>query len=130
MTKSIAMVFGVIYTLIGIAGFIPALGGSDSVGQTGMLLGIASVNVVHNLVHLVIGIAGLAMARTDEGAGTFCKTFGVILLLIGVLGFFVPNLFGILPIGGYDPWIHLITGAILAYFGFAAAPAGRAATTN
>jgi len=43
------------------------------------------------------------------------------LLIIGLLGFVQPNLLGILPIGGDDIWIHLITGAILAYSGFAAA---------
>jgi multisubunit Na+/H+ antiporter MnhG subunit len=70
------------------------------------------------------------MSRTDEGAATFCKTFGVILLLIGVIGFITPNLFGILPIGGGDIWIHLVTGAILAYAGFAMAPSGSAAATH
>ena len=129
MAKSIAMIFGVIYTLVGIAGFIPALGGSYTM-TTSALLRIADTNVIHNIVHLVIGIAGLTMARTEEGAATFCKTFGVILLLIGVLGFFTPNLLGILPIGGYDIWIHLISGAILAYAGFAMATSGRAAMTH
>jgi hypothetical protein len=124
MTKTLAMVFGVIYTLVGLAGFVIALGGSMSMAPS-TLLGIAQINVLHNVVHLVIGIAGLTMAKTEESAGTFCKTFGVILLLVGVLGFFnpLPNL---LPLGGYDIWIHLITGAILAYAGFAVAPAGSA----
>jgi hypothetical protein len=129
MAKSIAMVFGVIYTVVGIAGFIPALGGSYTM-TANTLLRIADVNIVHNIVHLVIGIAGLTMAKTDEGAATFCKTFGVILLLLGVIGFFAPNLLGIVPIGGGDIWIHLISGAILAYAGFAMATSGRAATTH
>lgn len=127
MAKTIGMLFGWIYTIVGIAGFIPALGGSFSMtGST--LLGVAPVNVLHNIVHLIIGIAGLTMSRTEEGAGTFCKTFGIILLLIGIIGFIQPNLFGILPIGGGDIWIHLITGAILAVAGFASAPSRAAAS--
>jgi hypothetical protein len=129
MTKTIAMTFGVIYFVVGIAGLIPPLGGTIGMAPT-TLLGIADVNIVHNIVHLIIGIAGLSMARTDESAATFCKTFGVVLLLIGLIGFMTPNLLNILPIGGYDVWIHLVSGAVLAYAGFATSPSGRAATTH
>lgn len=129
MTKSIAMVFGIVYLLVGIAGFVPQLGGSYGMASS-LLFGVADTNIVHNIVHLVIGIAGLSLGRTEEGAGTFCKTFGVILILVGVLGFFVPNFFGLMPIGGADIWIHLITGAILAFAGFAVAPSGSAAVTH
>lgn len=119
MTKTIATLFGVIYLIVGVAGFFPQLGGSTSMAS-GTLLGVASVNVLHNIVHLIIGLAGLSGGRTDSGAASFGKTFGVILLLIGLLGFLTPNLLGILPIGGYDIWIHLVSGAILAYVGFTA----------
>jgi hypothetical protein len=127
MTKSIALVFGVVYTLVGLAGFIPAVGGSLSMAPS-VLLGIAPVNLLHNVIHLIIGICGLTMVKTDEQAGTYCKTFGVILLLIGVVGFIAPNPLGLLPIGDGDIWIHLVSGAILAYAGFAMAPSGATAT--
>ena len=42
------------------------------------------------------------------------------LLIVGLLGVFVGNLFGILPLAGFDIPLHLVTGAVLAYFGFAA----------
>ena len=129
MTKTIAMVFGVIYTAVGLAGLVPQFGGTFGMAPT-VLFGIAGVNVIHNIVHLVIGIAGLSMSRTDEGASTFCKSFGVVLLIVGLIGFATPNVFGILPIAGNDIWIHLVSGAILAYAGFAMAPSGRAATTH
>lgn len=128
MAKTIGMLFGWIYVLVGIAGFIPALGGSFSMAS-GTLLGVADVNILHNIVHLIVGFAGITMSRTEEGAGTFCKTFGIILLLIGVVGFVMPNLFGILPIGGDDRWIHIITGLVLAIAGFASAPARSTATS-
>ena len=52
MAKSIAMIFGVIYTVVGVLGFIPALGGSYTMASNS-LLHIADVNVVHNIVHLI-----------------------------------------------------------------------------
>jgi len=125
MTKTIATLFGVIYLIVGVAGFFPQLGGSMSMASN-TLLGVASVNVLHNIVHLIIGLAGLSGGRTDAGAAAFGKTFGVILIVIGLLGFLTPNLIGILPIGGYDIWIHLVTGAILAYVGFTATAPRRA----
>ena len=128
MAKTIGMLFGWIYLIVGVVGFLPFLGGSYTMADS-LLLGVASVNVLHNIVHVIIGLAGVTMSRTEEGAGTFCKTFGIVLLLIGIVGFVQPNLFGILPIGGGDVWIHLITGAILAVAGFAAAPS-RSATAS
>ena len=125
MAKTIATVFGVIYLIVGVLGFVPQLGGSTSMAASS-LFGIASVNVLHNIVHLIIGLAGLSGGRTDSGAISFGKTFGIVLLLIGLLGFVTPNLLGILPIGGDDIWIHLVSGAILAYVGFTATAPRRA----
>src|ERR1700681_3645655 len=67
MTKTIATLFGAIYLIVGILGFIPQLGGS-TVTTPSMLLGVASVNVWHNIVHLVIGLAGLSGGRGESGA--------------------------------------------------------------
>ena len=125
MAKTITTVFGVIYLIVGVLGFVPQLGGSLSMAASS-LFGIASVNLLHNIVHLIIGLAGLSGGRTDSGAISFGKTFGIVLLLIGLLGFVTPNLLGILPIGGDDIWIHLVSGAILAYVGFTATAPRRA----
>ncbi|HLJ83096.1 MAG TPA: DUF4383 domain-containing protein [Candidatus Eremiobacteraceae bacterium] len=126
MAKTLATLFGAIYLIVGIAGFIPAFGGTMSMTPS-MLFGIADVNLLHNLVHVIIGLAGLAGGRTESGGISFCKTFGIILLLIGVVGFLTPNLLGILPIGGGDIWIHLTTGAILLIAGLTAAAPSKAA---
>ena len=125
MAKTVATLFGVIYVLVGVLGFVPQLGGSTSTAPSS-LFGIASVNVLHNIVHLIIGLAGLSGGRTDSGGVSFGKTFGIVLLIIGLLGFVTPNLLGILPIGGDDVWIHLISGAILAYVGFSSTAPRRA----
>jgi len=117
--QTATLAFGAIYLLAGVLGFLPFLGGSDT--QTDRaLFGIFQVNLLHNLVHVAIGIAGLAAASSIENSKTFCQVVGVILLLLGVLGIFVANPLGLLYIGQADIGLHLVSGAVLAYFGFAA----------
>ena len=104
-----AAVFGAIYLVAGILGFF-----------NHELLGIFKVNLVHSLVHVVIGIGGLAAASSVANSKTFCQIAGVILLLLGLIGFGVANPFGLLYIGGSDIALHLVTGGVLGYFGFVA----------
>ena len=124
VVQTVALIFGVIYFLVGVLGFIgPLIGTSSFITITQdrhALLGLADINLLHNLVHLAIGLAGLAAASSVANSRTFCQVVGVILLIIGLLGVFVGNLFGILPLAGFDIPLHLVTGAVLAYFGFAA----------
>ena len=124
VVQTVALIFGVIYFLVGLLGFIgPLIGTSSFITITQdrhALLGIADINLLHNLVHLAIGIAGLAAASSVANARTFCQVVGVILLILGLLGIFVGNLFGALPLAGFDIPLHLVSGAVLAYFGFAA----------
>lgn len=117
MARTVALIFGIVYTLVGILGFIPAIGGSFTQNET-VLLGIAPVNLVHNIVHLVIGLLGLSVAGDTDRAIAYCKWVGLLLIALGVLGFFQANGFGIVPLGPQDTWIHLISGAILAIVGF------------
>jgi len=119
-----ALVFGVIYLAVGILGFLPFLGGSFTLTNT-KLLGLFNINLLHNLVHVVIGVAGLAAGASLANSRMFCQVVGVILLLLGVLGVFVANPLGLLYIGGLDIALHLVSGAVLAYFGFAATVSTR-----
>jgi len=120
----VALVFGVIYLAVGILGFLPFLGGSFTLTNT-KLLGLFNINLLHNLVHVVIGVAGLAAGASLANSRMFCQVVGVILLLLGVLGVFVANPLGLLYIGGLDIALHLVSGAVLAYFGFAATVSTR-----
>ncbi len=124
--QMVALVFGAIYLAVGILGFLPFLGGSITLTNT-KLLGLFNINLLHNLVHVVIGIAGLAAVTSIPNARRFCQVVGVILLLLGVLGVVVANPLGLLYIGGLDIALHLVTGAVLAYFGFAATVSTRSA---
>src|SRR2546426_6422628 len=124
MLQTVALVFGAIYLAAGILGFLPFLGGSATMTNSA-LFGLFNINLLHNLVHVVIGIAGLAAAASVANSRTFCQLVGVVLLLLGVLGVFVANPLGLLDIGGLDIALHLVSGAVLAYFGFAATVSTR-----
>jgi hypothetical protein len=126
MLQTVALVFGAIYLAAGILGFLPFLGGSATMTNSA-LFGLFDINLLHNLVHAVIGIAGLAAAASVANSRTFCQVVGVLLLLLGVLGVFVANPLGLLYIGGLDIALHLVSGAVLAYFGFAATVSTRSA---
>lgn len=117
MAKTLALIFGILYLLIGILGFVPAVGGTFGSAPS-MLMGFASVNLIHNIVHVIIGLVGLSAAGDDERAVMFCRWFGVILVVLGILGFVSPTGFGLVPLGGNDIYLHLVSGVILLIGGF------------
>ena len=117
IAQTVALVFGIVYLAVGILGFLPFVGGSYTQTSSN-LLGLVPINLLHNIVHLVIGIAGIAAAASWAASRSYLQIFGVVLLLLGAVGIFVNNPLGLVPIGGFDVAIHLGTGAILASFGF------------
>jgi hypothetical protein len=111
-----AQLFGVVFLLVGILGFIPGItsdapGDFAGEGSEAELLGIFKVSILHNIVHLLFGLAGLALARTAEGARTFLVGGGVIYLLLWIVGL----IGGLdwLPANSADAWLHFALGAVL-----------------
>jgi hypothetical protein len=116
--QKVAMVFGVVFLLVAIVGFIAPNGMAMS--PSGMALGMFPVNLLHNVVHLLFGIWGIMAARSWSGAKSYCQIGGVIYLLLAVCGYFVPEGFGLVPLGGNDIALHAVLGIILAGVGFTA----------
>jgi hypothetical protein len=112
--RRVAQVFGVVFLLVGILGFVPG------VAQGGMLLGLFPVNILHNLVHLVFGAWGLAASKSFGGAKAYCQIAGVIYILLAVVGKIEPEPLGLVPIGGNDVWLHAGLGVVLSLVGFTA----------
>ncbi|HLI87573.1 MAG TPA: DUF4383 domain-containing protein [Ktedonobacteraceae bacterium] len=115
--RTAALVFGVVFLLIGVLGFIPAL------IPGGALLGIFMLNGLHSVVHLLFGVLGIAAAFTGTGR-LYNRGAGVIYLILGILGFIpslVPNglLLGLVMINIADNILHLGIGIVLCYVGFA-----------
>jgi hypothetical protein len=130
----LALVFGVVYLLVGIVGFF-VTGFDDFAGnaQHEMLIGLFMINPLHNIVHIVIGLAGIALARTLAGA----RSYGW-LLAVGYAAAFVYGLIAIneswdfLDINVADNVLHLATA--LVGLGIALGPvrtavSGRSAST-
>ncbi|HEU4631606.1 MAG TPA: DUF4383 domain-containing protein [Gemmatimonadaceae bacterium] len=127
-----ALLFGVIFLLIGIAGFF-VTGGmtmNADMATAPRLFGLFPVNLLHNLVHLAFGVWGLAAASRFSAARLYAQAGGIIYLVLALLGFVAPNLFGLVPLGGNDIWLHVLLGIVLAAVGFTArAPAATTTGT-
>jgi len=117
-----AGIFGAVYALVGVLGFLPFLGGSYTLDPHN-LLALFAVNVVHNIVHLAVALGGLAAYSGGEATSImFARTVGVVYALLAVLGIVAGsgNFLGLVPIGGLDVVLHAVTAAVLLYVGFAA----------
>ncbi|MDX6720201.1 MAG: hypothetical protein QOJ63_2455 [Solirubrobacteraceae bacterium] len=105
-----AMTLGGVLVLVGIVGFLvePSFGVGDS-AQRGTLI-LFDINGWHNVVHLLSGVVGLAMAGTAAKARLFSIGYGVVYVLVTILGFAVGDgglLLSIIPINTADNVLHL-----------------------
>ena len=118
LAQTLAMVFGIAFLGAGILGFIPGIttnyddmtfAGKDSGAE---LLGIFQVSILHNIVHLLFGVAGLALARTWTGARTYLLGSGVIYVVLFAFGLFVGagDDANFVPANNADDWLHLVLG--------------------
>ena len=117
LARTVAAVFGAVYLLVGIVGFI----------LESPLLGLFEINGLHNIVHVLLGAILLYGSMSYSAAIQTTRGVGALLVVLGLLGFVTPDGFGLVPLGGNDIWLHLATGAILLATGFMATE-GSAAT--
>ena len=107
MAKTVCKLLGVILLLVGILGFTHVL---DPLGAH-----VGPGYAAHNLVHLVSGILALyfGFGGSLAGAKGFCTIFGLVYLLLGIVGLAKGDLtIGPLMLGKVDHGIHLIVGAL------------------
>jgi hypothetical protein len=117
--QRVAAISGIIFVLVSLLGFVMmGTGTMQMTGSSGMLLGFFPVNALHNLVHGLFGVWGLAAARSAKGSLIYTLGSGAAYLLLGILGLFTDSLLGIVPIGGYDVVLHLVLAIALAGCGF------------
>jgi hypothetical protein len=120
--QTLAMLVALTFVLVGILGFIPGItthygdmsfAGDDSGAK---LLGVFQVSILHNLVHLLFGVAGWFLARTWNGARAYLLGGGVIYLALWLLG--ILNGADWIPANDDDNWLHLVLGLGLLGLGF------------
>jgi hypothetical protein len=115
LVQVVADLVGAAFLIVGIAGFIPGItthlyGGLDFAGHDGnaQLIGLFHVSVLHNLVH----IAGLALARTWSGARTFLIGGGIVYLALWLYGLIIDkdSSANFVPLDRADDWLHFLLG--------------------
>ena len=134
--QTAAAAVGAVFLLVGILGFVPGIvtdfdslkfAGHESEAE---LLGLFQVSVLHNLVHLLFGVAGLALARSLSGARAFLVGGGLVYLVLWIYGLAIDHGSdaNFVPLNDADNWLHLALGVGMLALGFLLAP--RRATRN
>ncbi|WP_101950708.1 DUF4383 domain-containing protein [Mycobacterium sp. 3519A] len=117
---------GAVFLLVGVLGFIPGIttnydmltfAGHHSDAQ---LLGIFNVSVLHNIVHLAFGVAGLALARTFNGAKGYLIGGGIIYAVLFLYGLLIDHGSGanFVPVNSADNWLHFALAVVMLALGF------------
>ena len=109
---------GAVFLLVGVLGFIPGITSNyDAMEFAGHesgaeLFGVFQVSILHNLVHLALGIVGLAAARTARSARTFLAVGGLVYLALWIYGLVVDlgEDANFVPFNDADNWLHLGLG--------------------
>jgi hypothetical protein len=133
--QAAAAAVGAVFLLVGVAGFVPGLtqnlddlrfAGHDSDAQ---LLGLFQVSVLHNLVHVLFGVAGLMMARSWSGARTFLLYGGAVYLVLFVYGMLIDHdsSANFVGLNAADDYLHLVLGVAMVAVG---GVLGRQVTTG
>ena len=120
-----AMVVGVAFILVGIMGFIPGIttdyGSMAGAGHESMamLLGIFQVSILHNVLHLGLGVLGVLMARRPATARTYLLVGGVAYLALWVYGLVTSDTStaNFVPLNSADDWLHLVLGLGMVLLG-------------
>ncbi len=127
LVQSFALFVGAVFLLVGVLGFVPGI--TANYGELtfagphsgALLFGVFAVSVLHNLVHLLFGVAGLLAARSAGTARGFLVVGGGVYLVLWVYGsatgeHMAPNF---LPFNTADNWLHLGLGAGMVLLGIA-----------
>jgi hypothetical protein len=120
------MFYGAVFLIIGILGFIPGVtsrygdldfAGDDSGAE---LLGLFQTSILLNLVHVLFGIGGLALARTWTGSRAYLLGGGVIYLGLWLYGLLVDkdSEANFIPLNTADDWLHFTLGVTMILFGY------------
>ncbi len=134
--RTAALLVGVVFLLVGVLGFVPGItnhfntltfAGHNSQAK---LLGIFQVSILHNIVHLLFGVVGIAAARTAAGARSFLIVGGVIYLVLWIYGLVIDksSAANFVPVNNADNWLHFVLGIGMIGLGVALARRTRSAT--
>jgi hypothetical protein len=120
-----ALVVGAVFLLVGVAGFIPGI--TENVDQIEFaghesdaeLLGVFEVSILHNIVHLAFGVAGLAAAARYAASRAYLIAGGLVYLVLWVYGLLIDHDddANFVPLNDADNWLHLGLGVGMVALG-------------
>ena len=136
--QTAALLVGVVFLVVGVLGFIPGVTTNfDQLTFAGhesnaALLGVFEVSVLHNIVHLLFGIAGVLAARTFSAARGYLIGGGVIYLLLFVYGLVIDHnsAANFVPVNNADNYLHLVLGLGMIALGLLLGRRAPARTTT
>ena len=97
------------FAAIGALGFIPG------VAPGGKLFGVFAISGLHNVLHLLSGFVGFALARTYAASRAYFLGGGLVYLALWLHGWLMGS--RLLPINGADNWLHFGLGAGMLLLG-------------
>ncbi len=125
VAQAITVLFSLAFVVIGVAGFIPSLTthsadlANTGPGSHAMLFDLFQTSVLHNIVHIALGVVGLMAASGPRLARTFLIVGGLAYLALTAYGFLVDmaSKDNFLPVNTNDNWLHLGLGAAMVILG-------------
>lgn len=112
MAKNIALGTGIVFILLGILGFI----GNPLVGDESLIV----TNGAHDLLHLISGLVIVLVALSNQSkVAITLKSFGVLYLVIALLGFFAVdstgtgNVFSLFTVNTAGNWLHVVLSILV-----------------
>jgi predicted transporter len=121
------MAVGIVFLAVGVLGFIPGITSNYNTMQfaghesDARLLGIFQVSILHNIVHLLFGVAGVVMAKTISGARNYLVGGGIVYLVLFLYGLVVGqnSAANFVPVNSADDILHLLLGLGMVGLGVA-----------
>ena len=110
LVKPLTWIFGVVLLVVGILGFV----------LPSPLLGLFGVDTIHNVVHILSGVVALWAASSGyQYSRLYLMVFGIVYLIVAVLGFATGSFLSIFPVDMNDNYLHTVIGAVclIAAFG-------------
>jgi hypothetical protein len=125
--RTATIVVAAVFLLVGVLGFIPGITTDYATMQfaghesDAKLFGVFQVSILHNIVHLLFGVAGLAMARRADTARLFLIGGGAVYLVLWLYGLVIghDSNANFVPLNGADNWLHLLLGLGMVGLGLA-----------
>lgn len=123
---NLAKVFGAVFLLIGVMGFVPGVTTDE-----GLLLGIFKVSGLHNVIHILSGVAALLAAKSEDHAKTYFWVFGPVYAVIALVGWLQGDtVLGLIDVNTADNWLHTVLAAALLGVALTVKPARPGSTTT